>query len=605
MGILLLRLAGRLYDLRTYWKGGSNATRRLIWPKVGRRRAVMSTISKKADATYKQGSNMRASQIKSLLALAAALGSCAAAAGSWDTVVTLNGQSIELDKSRIGKLADGRALAWSRLALGRDFIDENGMRYTAIEALNRYDCEKHSYTTLKRVYRRDGKTVRTENVATPHEMAAEPGGSDEKLLAEACKRPGVATAGGAPVVEAKPMVMYADVRGADANAGAGAGGKPATPAADKKGDPKGEPKPDPRDAGKKADPKDTARKADPKGEPKPDPKAADKTADGKSGERPHFIELPKIDKSKVEDPGSPPKADAKDAKSAKTPAAAPKPADKTAERARVPERTIERAPSYRAELERQYASSGPRRVVKPKPRTEPAEPVVEHRDIHWSYEGEGAPANWAKLRPDYAGCAAGKRQSPIDIRETIRVDLEPILFDYKLSRFSIVDNGHTIQVNIGDGSSMQVMERSYQLVQFHFHKPSEERINGRAYDMVVHLVHQDEAGRLAVIAVPLERGSEHPLIQTVWNNLPLDKDQEVAPSWTIDPSQLLPPSDRRAYFTYMGSLTTPPCTEDVLWMVFKQPVQVSSQQIAIFSKLYMNNARPIQPSNGRLIKENR
>jgi len=512
---------------------------------------------------------MRTSQIKSLLALAAAIGTGAAGAGNWDPVVTLKGQSIELDKSRIGQLADGRATAWSRLALERDFIDETGMRYTAIEALNRYDCEKHSFTTLKRIYRRDGKQVRAETVGTPREMAAESGSADDQLLNRICKSAvGRASPdGGVPVVDAKPTILYADVRSAEA----ATAGKPAQ-AANKPAD------------GKAAD----AKKSD-----KPDD-----TGDAKSGERPRFIDLPKIDKSKVEDPNATAKgADAKDAKTAK--GAATK-AEPTAERPKTA------LPTYRAELERLYASSGPRRAPKAKKPVEPAEPAaIEHRDIHWSYEGEGAPANWAKLRPDYATCATGKRQSPIDIRDTIRVDLEPINFEYRLSHFSIIDNGHSIQVNVGEGSSIRVMERIFQLVQFHFHKPSEERINGRVYDMVVHLVHRDEAGQLAVIAVPLEKGPEHPLIQGIWNNLPLDKDREVAPSWFIDPNLLLPPPDRRAYFTYMGSLTTPPCTEDVLWMVFKQPVPVSPQQIGIFSHLYMNNARPVQPSNGRLIKENR
>lgn len=509
---------------------------------------------------------MRPSQMKLLLAMAAVLGSGIVDAGQWEAVFTLNGQSIELDKSRIGRIADGRATAWNRLALQRELIDEAGMRYTAIEALNRYDCEKHSFATLKRIYRRDGKPVRTEAVGVPREMAAEPGSADDKLLKEICKSSVARRApanDGVPVVDAKPTILFADVRSADTTA-------PAKPA---------------QGADKPADGKT------------PD-KAAEKS-DAKPAERQRFIAIPKIDKSKVEDPNAPTKgADAKDekadksGKSGKTGKAA----------AKATEAPADRAAGYRAELERQYAGAGPRRTVKPK-QAEPA--VAERREVHWNYEGEGAPANWAKLNPDYATCSAGKRQSPIDIRDTIRVDLEPIQFDYKPSHVTIIDNGHTVEVTLEEGSNMQVMDRIYHLVQFHFHKPGEERINGRVYDMVVHLVHRDDAGRVAVIAVPLEKGSEHPLIQAVWNNLPLDKHQPVSPATTMDPSQLLPPPERRAYFTYMGSLTTPPCTEDVLWMVFKQPQQISSQQIGVFSHLYLNNARPIQPSNGRLIKENR
>ena len=159
------------------------------------------------------------------------------------------------------------------------------------------------------------------------------------------------------------------------------------------------------------------------------------------------------------------------------------------------------------------------------------------------------------------------------------------------------------QVNVGEGSTMTVMGRTYQLLQFHFHRPSEERINGKTFDMVIHLVHQDEEGKLAVVAVMLDRGNENPLIQTLWNNMPLEVNQDVTPSVAIDLNSLLP--ENRAYYTYMGSLTTPPCTENVLWIVFKQPMPVSADQVAIFSRLYKNNARPIQPSNNRLVKENR
>lgn len=222
-------------------------------------------------------------------------------------------------------------------------------------------------------------------------------------------------------------------------------------------------------------------------------------------------------------------------------------------------------------------------------------------EIHWSYEGQGGPERWGQLRPDFNKCATGTRQSPIDIREGIAVDLEPIAFDYKPSNFSVIDNGHTVQVNVAQGNAIQIMGRRYELLQFHFHRPSEERINGRQYDMVAHLVHKDSEGRLAVVAVLLDRGSTHALIQTVWANLPLEKNELQQAQVTLDLNQLLPES--RLYYTYMGSLTTPPCSEGVLWMVLKQPVQVSNQQINIFSRLYPMNARPVQPAQGRLIKE--
>ena len=220
---------------------------------------------------------------------------------------------------------------------------------------------------------------------------------------------------------------------------------------------------------------------------------------------------------------------------------------------------------------------------------------------HWSYAGAGGPADWGLMKPEFSACANGTRQSPIDIRSGVKVDLEPIQIDYRPSGFSVVDNGHTIQVNIEGGNSIEVQGRRYDLLQFHFHRPSEERIDGRQFDMVAHLVHKDPEGKLAVIAVLLDRGSAHPLVQKVWNNLPLEKGTEMRVRNGLDMNHLLP-ADRR-YFTYMGSLTTPPCSEGVLWLVMQQPVPVATEQINVFSRLYPMNARPIQSAAGRLIKQ--
>lgn len=229
-----------------------------------------------------------------------------------------------------------------------------------------------------------------------------------------------------------------------------------------------------------------------------------------------------------------------------------------------------------------------------------AAPKPFHSD-HWSYEGETGPANWGKINSAWGKCGSGNRQSPIDIRDGMKVELEQIVFDYKPSSFAVTDNGHTIQVDVAGGNMMAIGGRQYELVQFHFHRPSEERINGKSFEMVVHMVHKDPEGKLAVIAVLLERGKAQSTIQTVWNNLPLEKFDTVTPSIVLDVNDLLP--EKREYFTYMGSLTTPPCTEGVLWLVMKQPMQAAPAQMALFSRLYPLNSRPIQASAGRVIKE--
>jgi carbonic anhydrase len=219
----------------------------------------------------------------------------------------------------------------------------------------------------------------------------------------------------------------------------------------------------------------------------------------------------------------------------------------------------------------------------------------------WSYEGESGPANWSKINADWAKCGTGNRQSPIDLRDGIKVNLEQISFDYHPSSFSEVNNGHTIQVTVGGGNFITVGNMVYELQEFHFHRPSEEKINGKGTEMVIHLVHKSAEGKIAIVAVLLERGQPHRLMQTIWDNLPLEKFDTVAPSIVLDPTDALP--ERRDYFTYMGSLTEPPCTEGVLWMVFKQPMQASPAQMALFSRLYPLNARPVQPTAGRMVKE--
>ncbi len=238
-----------------------------------------------------------------------------------------------------------------------------------------------------------------------------------------------------------------------------------------------------------------------------------------------------------------------------------------------------------------------------RPRTAPA-PAAAHRDVHWSYEGEAGPENWARLKSEYIQCATGKRQSPIAIEDvdTLKGPAEPIQFRYAPSKGTVVNNGHTIQVNVYGDNSLTVRGTIYQLLQFHFHHPSEERVNGQSYPMVGHFVHRNDVGQLAIVAVLLETGEANKLIENVWTYMPLDVNDSVRmPPDLININDILP-RDRR-YYQFMGSLTTPPCTEGVLWMVMKQPVSLSSAQLRVFSQLYENNARPVQPRNDRPVRD--
>jgi carbonic anhydrase len=218
----------------------------------------------------------------------------------------------------------------------------------------------------------------------------------------------------------------------------------------------------------------------------------------------------------------------------------------------------------------------------------------------WSYEGEEGPTHWGNLKPDYVTCKLGKLQSPIDIRDAKKATLPSIQFNYKPSPLKIINNGHTVQINYAPGSFMTVGDKRYELRQFHFHHPSEEQVNGKAYDMVIHLVHADTEGHLAVVAVLVKSGSANPLIRRLWENLPkLEGKEESASGVEVNAAELLPKS--LGYYTFAGSLTTPPCSEGVTWFVLQTPIEVSADQVAAFAKLYPHNARPTQPSNGRSI----
>jgi carbonic anhydrase len=231
-------------------------------------------------------------------------------------------------------------------------------------------------------------------------------------------------------------------------------------------------------------------------------------------------------------------------------------------------------------------------------------PQDHHLEHIWDYGETLGPDHWGNLKPEFAACKDGHHQSPIDIRNPQKADLPPIRFDYRPSPLHIVDNGHTIMVNYAPGSYMTVGDKKYSLQQFHFHRPSEEKINGKGFDMTVHLVHTDNKGKLAVVAVLLQQGEDNPLMRELWNDLPKEKEkEELLDNIRIDVSRLLPAD--RSYYTFSGSLTTPPCTEDVTWFVLKHPMTISAAEIQRFSQLYRDDARPTQPLYDRVVLESK
>jgi carbonic anhydrase len=220
----------------------------------------------------------------------------------------------------------------------------------------------------------------------------------------------------------------------------------------------------------------------------------------------------------------------------------------------------------------------------------------------WGYTGDGAPEHWGELSPGYKLCAVGTRQSPIDLRDSLRVDMDAIAFDYKPGGFSIIDTGRTVEVRPAAGNRLRVGQRQFELRHLQFHRPGEFRLQGSAVAMSIHLMHQDEKGRWAVLALLVQPGeADHAVIQRLWGAIPLERQQLDRVPAGLDLNGLLP--EARGYFSFIGSLTTPPCTEDVLWLVMREPVRLSAQQIEVFARLYPMNARPLQPAGGRIVKE--
>ncbi len=218
---------------------------------------------------------------------------------------------------------------------------------------------------------------------------------------------------------------------------------------------------------------------------------------------------------------------------------------------------------------------------------------------HWEYSGEEGPQNWGELADNFKLCSSGLEQSPINISAEWAAR-DAIQLDYKLSNFQVIDNGHTVQVNVERGNYANIDGQRYELKQFHFHTPSEHLLDNRSYLMEVHFVHANEKGELAVIGAFIGTGKSHPEYQRVWDYMPVKTNEPIKPyNKTLDLRRLLP--ERLQAFHYAGSLTTPPCSEKVNWNVLQAALRFSTDQIDRFKAKYPLNARPVQSLNYRKV----
>ncbi|MFM4953848.1 carbonic anhydrase [Aeromonas dhakensis] len=226
-------------------------------------------------------------------------------------------------------------------------------------------------------------------------------------------------------------------------------------------------------------------------------------------------------------------------------------------------------------------------------------PAAFAATVHWEYSGEAGPAKWASLTPEYGQCA-GSNQSPVNLSGLVKAELAPLQFHYLAGGRSVTNNGHTVQVDYAPGSSLELDGMHFKLTQFHFHAPSENLIEGHSYPLEGHLVHVNDQGELAVVAVMFEPGKANGALSQVWQSLPAKAGEQRQLKEPVSAEQLLPA--KRDYYRFSGSLTTPPCSEGVRWLVMKQPVQVSQAQIDAFKAvMHHPNNRPVQPLYGRLV----
>ncbi|NJK80366.1 MAG: carbonic anhydrase family protein [Chloroflexaceae bacterium] len=231
------------------------------------------------------------------------------------------------------------------------------------------------------------------------------------------------------------------------------------------------------------------------------------------------------------------------------------------------------------------------------PPTQQPAPAAEGAAVEWGYEGEIGPENWSTLSGNFATCGLGTEQSPIDLSEPAPSDeFGPLELNYAATPITVLNNGHTIELEYEPGSTLTFNGQTYELVQFHFHNPSEHTLTGEASPLEAHLVHRDNNGNLAVIGVFLMLGEANPFLAQFWDALPAAAG-ETEVEGEINVRDLLP--EDLSYHTYTGSLTTPPCSEGVRWLVLRDTVTISQEQVDAFTAIYSGNARPVQPLNDR------
>lgn len=414
--------------------------------------------------------------------LALPLAASAVEDDGWVTVSRDGSRQIQVDRASIVQSDAGTRVAWARMVLSP--AEAAGAGFTAVLALNRYDCYNRGFATIRRRYLdADSVVLREEEVRDPVMRPVARSGVDDRLWREICRPP---STGDLTALADEAERLAAALESLPASA---------TPA----------PTANPQ------------RKPAPAPEPTPAP-------------------LPRVE------PGPPPP------------------------------------------------------VQKP--------PASRHPLPDWSYDETNGPVMWGKLRPEWAVCDAGRRQSPIELQSGLVVNLSPVEFDYPATLFRVIDTGRLLRIQTGEGLSARIRGERFELIYIEVHRPGEARVDGVIHDLSVDLHHRAADGRMAVVSIQFRAGNTpNPVLNTWLSSLPLERGGQFAPEFGVNLRALLP--EDPAHFLYVGSLTSPPCSEGVLRVVMKQPMEVSWEQLGVIARLHPPSARPLQDGFGRRVLESR
>lgn len=464
---------------------------------------------------------------------------------AWDTIGRDRDRELQIDRRTILQSDGSTKVAWGRIVLSPTEAEKEG--YASIKALNRFDCFNRSFYTVKRVYLDASNMVlRDESVIDQRPILAARNSVDERMWREVCQPPG---SGNLQDIAAEAGRVAAVASGAAAAA-------PTLPPA---------PAPPPA--------------------PAVSPPAAAITAPAAAA--PIAVLAP----ARAPTPPVTPTALA---------TAVPRPASPATASPVAPTPPIDASARNRERGNVNLAASRAATQARVRAATAGFERDHGASDARWQFSGASGPEHWGRMRPEWSVCTDGERQSPIDLVDGLDVELEPVAFDYGPTRFRVLDTGQALVVQVGDDLAASVRGQRYTLVHMQFHHPVLERIDGERFDMSVQLHHRSAAGRVLIVMVPmLASGEASKAVQAIWNNLPLEQGAAFQSDAVLDVAAMLPANP--SHYLYMGSLSNPPCTENITWVVMRSPLKISGEQLRLFARMYPMSARPPQPLNDRRV----